>query len=294
MCAGKHFDTVLDSFGARSGRSEIVTVPHATLTDIRDHFSPPIQKCRLPVYSLLIAAFIPNKVVFGPLRLQGLVMFSLYLAGIVSALCVAIILKSTILKGKKPILLMELPSYKWPSLRNICIGLIEKSQLFLKRAGTVILTVSVLLWFLASYPKAPAHSTVPPISYSYAGQIGKIIEPWIRPIGFNWKIGVALIPGFAAREVMIGSLATVYAVEDREHGVAELLGSKLAKDWSTATALSLLVWYVLACQCFSTLAVTRRETHSFRWPAFMLLYMTGLAYMGSYLTYHLSVKMGLG
>jgi ferrous iron transport protein B len=131
------------------------------------------------------------------------------------------------------------------------------------------------------------------ISYSYAGIVGHAIEPLFRPIGFNWKIVVALIPGLAAREVMIGSLATVYAVEGSESGIS-LLGKKLAEDWSVATALSLLVWYVLACQCFSTLAVTRRETNSLRWPIFMFLYMTSLAYLGSYSIYHLAVKMGLG
>jgi ferrous iron transport protein B len=257
----------------------------------------PLITCsaRLPIYSLLIAAFIPNRVFWGGIRLQGLVMFLLYLAGVVMALGVALVLKLTILKGQKPILLMELPTYKWPSPKSILIGLFERSVLFVRRAGTVILSISVILWFLSSYPKAPQGALEPAISYSFAGKVGKTLEPLVKPIGFNWRIAVALIPGFAAREVMVGSLATVYAVEDnKEGGVPELLTERLARDWSLATALSLLVWYVLACQCLSTLAVTRRETNSWRWPAFMLTYMTGLAYLGSFVTYQLSVSLGLG
>jgi ferrous iron transport protein B len=260
----------------------------------------PLMTCsaRLPVYSLLIAAFIPNYVVFGFLRLQGLVMFGLYFAGIAIALVVAVVFRFTMFKGAKPPLLMELPTYKWPNFKNILIGLWERSQLFIRRAGTVILTISILLWFLVSYPKPPVGAavdpTLAPISYSYAGRIGQAIEPLVRPIGFNWKIAVALIPGFAAREVMISSLATVYAVEGKNPGDTVALGKKLSEDWSVATALSLLIWYVLACQCLSTLAVTRRETNSWRWPIFMLVYMTSLAYGGSWLTYHLAKYAGLG
>jgi ferrous iron transport protein B len=255
----------------------------------------PLMTCsaRLPVYSLLIAAFIPNRSILGPVRLQGLVMFGLYLSGVIIALIMAVVFRMTLFRGPKPTLLMELPTYKFPKLRNIGLGLWERSLLFLKKAGTVILSVSIVLWFLVSYPKAPMGAPESAISYSYAGLVGKAIEPVFRPLGFNWKIVVALIPGLAAREVMIGSLATVYAVEGRDNGIA-LLGKKLYEDWSVATALSLLVWYVLACQCFSTLAVTRRETNSWRWPAFMFFYMTSLAYLGSFSIYHLAVKMGLG
>ena len=255
----------------------------------------PLMTCsaRLPVYSLLISAFIPNLSIWGPIRLQGLVMFGLYFAGVVIALLMAVIFRRTLFRGPKPPLLMELPTYKFPSLKNIGLGLWERSLLFLQKAGTVILSVSIVLWFLVSYPKAPVGADGAAISYSYAGILGHTIEPFFRPLGFNWKIVVALIPGLAAREVMIGSLATVYAVEGRGGGIA-LLGGRLAEDWSVATALSLLVWYVLACQCFSTLAVTRRETNSWRWPVFMFVYMTGLAYLGSFSVYQLAVKMGLG
>ena len=167
-------------------------------------------------------------------------------------------------------------------------------ELFVQNAGTVILTISIILWFLASYPKPPLGATEPAITYSYAGRIGQTLEPLVRPLGFNWKIAVALIPGFAAREVMIGSLATVYAVEHNEDGTAEVLSARLAKEWSIATALSLLVWYILACQCLSTLAVTKRETGTWRWPIFMLSYMTGLAYLGSFITYQVARMFGLG
>jgi ferrous iron transport protein B len=259
----------------------------------------PLTTCsaRLPVYTLLIAAFIPNKAVLGPLKLQGLVMLGLYLAGIIAALGMAVVFRKTILRGPKPPLLMELPTYKWPSFKNVAYGLLERAQLFLQRAGTVILAASILLWFMASYPKPPTGAVVDEahtaISYSYAGQLGRTIEPLLRPVGFDWKISVALIPGFAARETMISALGTVYAVEGREDQVAEALGQKIAKDWSMATALSLLVWYILACQCLSTLAVTRRETNSWKWPAFMFVYMTALAYLASFVTYHGARWMGL-
>ncbi len=256
----------------------------------------PLMTCsaRLPVYSMLIAAFIPNRAVLGPLRLQGLVMFGLYLFGVLAALLVALLLRSTFFRGPKPILLMELPTYKWPDAKSVALGLFERARLFVARAGTVILSVSILLWFLSTYPKPPQGAMEPAISYSFAGKIGKGLEPLVRPIGFNWKIAVALIPSFAAREVMIGSLATVYAVGEQKEGSTELLGDRLFRDWSLATALSLLVWYVLACQCLSTLAVTRRETNSWRWPAVMLIYMTSLAYLGSFLTYQLASYLGLG
>jgi ferrous iron transport protein B len=254
----------------------------------------PLMTCsaRLPVYSMLIAAFIPNQIVFGPIRMQGLVMFGLYFAGVLAALLVAMLLRATFFRGPKPTLLMELPTYKWPDSKNIVLGLLERARLFITRAGTVILSVSILLWFLSSYPKPPEGALDPAISYSFAGKIGQTLEPFVKPIGFNWKIAVALIPSFAAREVMIGSLATVYAVGDQKSGGLELLGHRLARDWSLATALSLLVWYVLACQCLSTLAVTRRETNSWTWPVVMLVYMTTLAYLGSFVTYQLVSYLG--
>jgi ferrous iron transport protein B len=271
----------------------------------------PLMTCsaRLPVYALLIAAFIPNREVWGPIRLQGLVMFGLYAAGIGTGLAVALALRKTVLQGPKPPLLMELPTYKWPSSKSVALGLVERCRLFLRRAGTVILTLSVLLWFLVSYPKPPEGAQVseatPEISYSYAGRLGRALEPVVAPIGFDWRIAIALIPSFAAREVMVGALGTVYAVEkrasegggaegDADEAFAHTLGDRLAKDWSVATALSLLVWYIIALQCLSTLAVTRRETNSWKWPAVMFGYMTALAYVAAFVTYRAALWAGLG
>jgi ferrous iron transport protein B len=231
-------------------------------------------------------------------------MLGLYASGLGAALVMAVIFRSTLLRGKKPPLLLELPTYKWPSVRSIALGLWERSALFLRRAGTVILTMSVILWFFVSYPKPPSGATLdaahPSISYSLAGKTGRLLEPLVRPVGFDWRIAVALIPSFAAREVMVSALGTVYAVEadpaghNSEEQMSDALAHKLSQNWSLATALSLLVWYVLACQCLSTLAVTRRETNSWRWPAVMLGYMTALAYLGSFITFHLATLLGLG
>lgn len=259
----------------------------------------PLTTCsaRLPVYTLLIAAFIPA-ISVGPIGVQGLTMFALYIAGIVATLMMAMIFRKTIFPGKKPELLMELPTYKWPSLKSVAYGLFERAKIFVRRAGTVILSLSVALWFLASYPKPPSNAVEPAIHYSYAGKIGRAIEPIFKPIGFNWKISIALIPGFAAREVMVSSLATVYAIEAAdaagEDKTQDALALILRKDWSTATALSLLIWYVLASQCLSTLAVVRRETNSWRWPAFLLFYSTSLAYASSFIVYRVALHFGLG
>jgi ferrous iron transport protein B len=257
----------------------------------------PLMTCsaRLPVYSLLIAAFIPNREVWGPIRLQGLVMLLLYLGGVVATLGMAYLFKRTLLKGVKPELLMELPTYKIPNWRNIVFGLRDRAWIFIRRAGTVILFITIILWYLASYPKAPEGVTDSPINYSYAGKLGHAIEPLIKPIGFDWRIGIAFVPGFAAREVMVSALATVYSIESKdEEGQASALSEILKSQWSVATALSLMVWYILAMQCLSTLAVTRRETNTWRWPLFMLGYMTALAYVASFATYHIARAAGLG
>jgi ferrous iron transport protein B len=257
----------------------------------------PLMACsaRLPVYTLLIAAFIPNDQIFGPIRLQGLTMFLLYFGGVALALVMAWIFKRTILKGATPPLLLELPTYKWPSIRGVLIGLRERALVFIKRAGTVILSITVVLWFLSSYPKPPEGATEPAISLSYAGRIGHAIEPLIQPLGFDWRIGIAFVPGFAAREVMVSALATVYAIENQdEEKTANALSDVLKSQWSVATALSLLVWYIIALQCLSTVAVTKRETNSWRWPLFMVGYLTVLAYGLSWATYRIAIYFGLG
>lgn len=255
----------------------------------------PLMTCsaRLPVYTLLISAFIPNRTVFGIFGLQGLVMLSLYIIGTLLALIVAMVLKRTVLKGATPPLLLELPSYKLPSLRSLALGLWERARLFLRRVGTVILTISILLWFLSSYPKPPEGATGPAIEYSAAGKIGKFIAPAVAPIGFNWQIGVALVPGFAAREVMVSALGTVYAVEAKDAEATEnALKTRLPALWSLATALSLLAWYIVAPQCLSTFAVTRRETNSWKWAWVMMIYLTALAYLASLVTYNVARWLG--
>jgi ferrous iron transport protein B len=258
----------------------------------------PLMTCsaRLPVYTLLISAFIPRRALLGGLlNLQGLVMFALYASGIGIALIVAWLLNRTAFKGDKSPLLLELPTYKWPSLKNLAIGLLDRSKIFVRRAGTVILSLSILLWFVSSYPKAPEGAAEPAIHYSYAGKLGRVIEPVLEPLGFDWRVGVALVPSFAAREVMVSALATVYAVEGgEEEAQARALEGVLATSWSLATALALLVWYVLAPQCISTLAVVRRETNSWKWPLVVLFYLTTLAYIGSWLTYRAALALGLG
>ncbi len=252
----------------------------------------PLTTCsaRLPVYILLIAVFIPSKTVLGFLNIQGLVMMGLYGMGMISALIMGYIFKRTVLKGPEPTLLMELPTYKIPSWRNLTLGLYERAKVFVKRAGTLIMGLSILLWFLASYPKPPLEATAPAIHYSFAGQIGHFLEPALKPVGFDWRIATSLVPGFAAREVMISALATVYSVEGDETALA----SKLSKEWSLATGLSLMAWYIYAPQCLATLAVARRETNSWKWPIFLFTYMMTLAYLASFVVYRLALWMGGG
>ncbi len=241
----------------------------------------PLMTCsaRLPVYTLIIAAFIPRDTV-GPFNLQGLVMFGLYIAGIISAVIVAFVLKRTLTKGRPQPLIMELPTYKLPDPRDFLIGLWMRASAFLKRAGTIILATSILLWFLASYP-ASASS----LRETFAGRIGAVLETVLAPIGFNLEIAIALIPGMAAREVAVSALGTVYAVQNPEENV-EGLAAVLQNAWSLPTALAFLAWYVFAPQCFATLATMRRETNSWAWTGFAFAYLIGLAYIASGLTYY--------
>lgn len=248
----------------------------------------PLMTCsaRIPVYTLIISAFVPSKKIFGFLNLQGLVFFSLYAAGIIVALVVAFILKKFFLKGTSTPLMIELPTYKIPRVKNVLIGLMERAKIFLQKAGTIILAVMVLIWFLSSYPLPPIGSTEPAIHSSFAGILGRALEPIFAPIGFNWQIVIALIPGMAAREVAVAVLGTVYAISGNEDVVRQSLSVTLSHAWTLPTALSLLVWYAFAQQCASTLAVTKRETNSWLWPAVMFFYMTALAYLASFVVYH--------
>ncbi|MGE4231846.1 MAG: ferrous iron transporter B [Bacteriovoracia bacterium] len=250
----------------------------------------PLMTCsaRLPVYTMLIGAFVPDKQVFFFLNLPGLVLFGLYLSSVLIAFCVAWIFKKTLFKKDKNSFVIELPKYHLPSFTNIARGLLARTKIFLRRAGTIILFVSFIMWALFSFPKTQGliQGADLPIEQTYAGKIGKTLEPIFEPIGFDWKITVAILSSFAAREVVLSTLGTIYAVEE---GTSSSLGSKLKEDshFSFASAISLLVFYVLACQCASTLAVVRRETNSLRWPVFLFTYMSILAYIAALIAYRL-------
>ena len=255
----------------------------------------PLMTCsaRLPVYALLIAAFVPDRAV-GPLNLQGLVLFGLYLAGILGAVSVAWVLKVTVAKGMHHPLMMELPTWRMPNLRNLALGLWERVKIFISRVGGIILSLSIILWALATFPAPPEGATGPAIDYSYAGIIGHAIEPLFAPIGFNWQICVALIPGLAAREVAVSALGTVYALSATGDDVAGELQPLIAETWSLATAMSLLAWFVFAPQCLATLAVVKRETQSWRYPLLMAAYLFAMAWLASFATYRVAVALGAG
>lgn len=256
----------------------------------------PLMTCsaRIPVYTLIISAFVPAKDVFGWINLQGLVMFGLYTAGIVSALTVSALVKFFMWRDYEPApFMLELPDYKLPRLQSVAIGIYIRAKMFLQRAGTTIFSMMVLIWFLASFPRPPIGATEPAIDYSLASIIGHAVEPVLAPLGFNWQIAVALIPGMAAREVAVAALGTVYAIEGGKEA-AEQIGLVLASKWSLATALSLLAWFVFAPQCASTLAVIKRETGSWRWMGVTFVYMFVLAYIASLITYNVAVALGAG
>ncbi|HVI55748.1 MAG TPA: ferrous iron transporter B [Luteibacter sp.] len=287
---GRAFIPLLSSFacaipGIMATRS--IQDPRDRLTTI---LVAPLMTCsaRLPVYTLLIAAFIPDRTVGGVFNLQGVVLFALYFAGIFSALGVAFVMKRLRADKSEHALIMELPSYRLPNVRDIALGLWERAMIFLKRVGGIILALTVLLWFLSTFPGAPEGATQPAIDYSIAGRLGRLLEYVFAPIGFNWQICVALVPGLAAREVAVAALGTVYAMSGSDDAVASQLGPLIAHQWSLATALSLLAWYVFAPQCMSTLAVIRRETNSWRNVAVAAGYLFGLAYLASFATYQIA------
>ncbi len=262
-----------------------------TIQSARDRLATimiaPLMTCsaRLPVYALIIGAFIPHRSVWGGMQLQGLVLFALYVAGVVSAMAVAYVLKRTGRSGRYHTLLLELPAYHLPNLRNLAIGLWQRVEIFLTRVGTIILALMVILWALSSYPAPPAGATGPAIQYSIAGHLGAALAVVFKPIGFNWQISIALVPGLAAREVAVGALGTVYALSATGNDVSAALTPLIARSWSLPTALSLLVWYVFAPQCLSTLATVKRETNSWRYPLIMAGYLFAMAYAGSWITY---------
>jgi ferrous iron transport protein B len=269
-----------------------------TIADPRDRLVTimiaPLMTCsaRLPVYALLIGAFIPQREVWGGFELQGLVLFGLYVAGIAGALAVAWVLKRFTAGGQVRSLMMELPSYHWPTVRNIAIGLWQRVVIFMRRVGGIILVLTIALWFLASFPAPPAGATGAAIEYSLAGTLGRALAVVFEPVGFNWQISIALVPGLAAREVAVSSLGTVYALSATGNDTAQALMPLIAQSWSLATALSLLAWYVFAPQCLSTLATVKRETGGWAMPLAMAGYLFALAYAGSFVTYHLALWMG--
>lgn len=295
--SGRSFIPLLSSFacavpGIMSTRS---------IQDPRDRLATilvaPLMTCsaRLPVYALLIGAFIPQRQVWGVFNQQGLVLFGLYFAAIASALVVSWTMKKWRRdKGEHP-LLLELPSYRVPHLRDLALGLWERAAIFLKRVGGIILALTILLWFLLSFPAPPADATLPAIDYSFAGRIGHAMTTVFSPLGFNWQICIALIPGLAAREVAVSSLATVYALSAADDDAAAQALSPLIHDgWSLATALSLLVWYIYAPMCISTLATIKRETNSWKQMSFAAFYLFALAYLASLVTYQVAVALGAG
>ncbi len=292
--SGRAFIPLLSSFacavpGVMATRS--ISDPRDRLVTI---LVAPLMTCsaRLPVYALLISAFIPAKMVWGVLNLQGLVLFALYMAGIVSALVVATVLKFFQKDKSQHALLMELPSYRFPDVKSIWIGLLDRAKIFLKRVGGIIFALSILLWFLCTFPQPPTGATLPDIDYSFAGMLGHVIQPIFAPLGFNWQICIALIPAMAAREVVVAALGTVYALSATdEDAVSQGLSTLISSGdlgWSLATGLSLLVWFVYAPHCLATLATVKRETGSWKTVGFMTVYLFGLAYLMAFLTYQIA------
>ncbi len=272
-----------------------------TISDPKDRLTTiliaPLMTCsaRLPVYAVIIGAFIPARTVGPGIGLQGVVLFLLYVLGIIGALVAALLLRLTVTKGKSSGFLMEMPKYQWPRPSDVLIGLWQRAVIFLKRAGTIIFTSTVILWLCLSFPKPPAGSTVSPIDYSIAGRIAGGLNVVMEPIGFNRDISLALIPAMAAREVAVSALATVYSIEagNDEAALERSLGDRLKGRWSLPTALAFLAWFVFAPQCISTIAVTRRETNGWRWPIFMVTYLFALAYAAAGITFWTATAAGL-
>ncbi|WP_221793611.1 ferrous iron transporter B [Aquisediminimonas sediminicola] len=271
-----------------------------TMAEPRDRLTTiliaPLMTCsaRLPVYAVIIAAFIPASSVGPGIGLQGLVLFTLYIVGILAAFIVALVLRRTVTKGPDQGFLMEMPKYQMPVLRDFLLGLWQRAEVFLKRAGTIILTSTVILWLLLSYPKPPADAdpAIPAVDYSIAANVANGLAVVLKPIGFDRDIALALIPAMAAREVAVSALATVYAIESDggdEHSLVERLRGK----WPLPTALAFLAWFVFAPQCISTIAVVRRETNGWKWPGFLLAYLFALAYVAAGITYWSATAFGL-
>ncbi|MFW2851014.1 ferrous iron transporter B [Sphingomonas sp. TX0543] len=269
-----------------------------TIDDEKDRLTTiliaPLMTCsaRLPVYTIIIGAFIPNTRILPFVGLQGLVLLGLYLMGIVGAFCAALLLRRTVTKGSSSGFMMEMPKYQWPRAGDVLLGLWSRAAIFLKRAGTIIALTTVILWALLSFPRAPEGQSQ--VDHSIAGRIASGVEVVVKPIGFNRDIALALIPAMAAREVAVSAIGTVYAVDDAESDKGKgTIVENLRRRWSLPTALAFLMWFVFAPQCISTIAVTRRETNGWKWPLFMIGYLFAAAYIMAGITYWLAVAAGL-
>jgi len=266
----------------------------------------PLMSCsaRLPVYTLLIAAFIPDRSLLGIFSLAGITLLSMYLLGMVAALTMAWLFKKTLLKSPPPVFIMELPPYRVPSWGSLLHNMWERSVLFLKKAGTIILGVSIVLWFIASYPKLDNASPSTQLRHSFAGRAGLIIEPLIKPLGFDWRIGIGLVSSILQREVFVSTMGTIYNIQNAGNTEGKVsLRQQLQSDrdpvtglhtFTALTAICVMVYYVLAMQCMSTVAVMRRETNGWKWPLFQAGYMTALAYSVTFAVYRLGLWWGWG
>lgn len=292
---GRAFIPLLSSFACAIPGIMATRVIEAKRDRLTTILIAPLMTCsaRIPVYVLIIAAFIPNETVWGFVSLQGLVMFGLYASGIISALLVSVVIRKVFWRGAVEPFMMELPAYKTPDIKSVLFNLWLRAKIFMRRAGKIILPLMIIVWALSTFPYPPEGATGPAIDYSFAGMIGKTLEPIFAPIGFSWQMVVALVPGMAAREVAVAVLGTVYAVAGAEENVGAL-ASVLSADWSLATGLAFLAWYVFAPQCLPTIGVVRRETGSMKWTLIMVGYMFGLAYLGAFIVYHTAVALGGG
>ena len=292
---GRAFIPLLSSFACAIPGVMAARVIDAKRDRLTTIMVAPLMTCsaRIPVYTLIIGAFIPQQTVWGFANLQGLVMFGLYAAGIVSALLVSFVIRKVFWRGAVEPFMMELPAYKTPDAKSVLLNLWIRARIFMERAARIILPLMILVWAASTFPYPPEGATLPAIDYSFAGMIGHALEPIFAPIGFNWQMVVALVPGMAAREVAVAALGTVYAIADVE-SAGSLLGATLAAQWSLATGLSFLAWYVFAPQCVATLGVVKRELNSWKWMWVMVVYMFALAYLASFATYRIAVALGGG
>ncbi|MFN7390355.1 ferrous iron transporter B [Brevundimonas sp.] len=292
---GRAFIPLLSSFACAIPGVMAARVIDARRDRLTTIMVAPLMTCsaRIPVYTLIIAAFIPNQTVWGFASLQGLVMFGLYATGIVSALAVSFLIRKVFWRGAVEPFMMELPAYKLPDAKNVLFNLWLRAKVFMERAARIILPLMILVWAASTFPYPPQGATGPAIDYSFAGMIGHALEPIFAPIGFNWQMVVALIPGMAAREVAVAALGSVYAIADAE-AAGSLLATTIAAQWPLATGLAFLAWYVFAPQCVATLGVVKRELNSWKWMWVMVVYMFALAYLAAFVTYRVAVALGGG